>query len=422
MNKERVKAIAAEYGTPLYVYDGEIMERQYHALKQCLPETFEIFYSVKTNPLLGVCQFLKSLGSHIEVASIGELYLVVQAGYHPDQIIFTSPGKTIGELEEAIERQIYCINIESLQEALMIHDIALRKATRVNIAIRINPDFNIAGASMKMTGVSTQFGIDESAVSEAVKAIQSLRGVRLIGIHVFTGTQMLHADNIVRTIEAIMKLALDLSEAHAFPLEFLDLGGGFGIPYFKGEEPLELEKLKAGISQVWEIYRERLAGTRIAVESGRFLMAESGVFVTKVLYVKESKGSKYLVCDGGSNHHASTAFLGRHVRNNFPMRLLGKEDEAEVVNVVGALCTPSDVLGQKVTLGSAEPGDFLVIDQSGAYGLTHSPVMFLSHPMPAEVIYYGEQVQILRERGQVEDFLRGQHKWVPEDRLLRIYG
>lgn len=409
MNDVDYRSLAGQYGTPLYVYQGENIESRYRLLRSCLPEPFEVFYSVKCNPLLGVCQIFRELGSGIEVASLGELYMARQAGFKPADIIFTSPGKSAEELEAAIGCGIYSINVESVEEARLINEIARGRDALVRISVRIHPNFNFSGAGMKMTGVPTQFGIDQSEISEALDAIQALPYVSLIGIHVFTGTQMLDANLIVRHFAEVLKLAVELSETHDFPLQFLDLGGGFGVPYFHGEQDLDTDKLRLGLAELWEQYGEKLGGARIGVESGRFLLAEAGVFLAQVSYVKTCKGAKYVVCNGGSNQHASSAFLGRYVRNNFPMHLYGKEEEqTEEVNVVGSLCTPTDVIGQKVQLSKAEPGDLLVVEKSGAYGLTHSPVLFLSHPLPAEILCYRQQVHVLRERGKAEDFLKGQ--------------
>ncbi|MBO9598824.1 MAG: diaminopimelate decarboxylase [Cohnella sp.] len=419
MNDVDYRSLAEQYGTPLYVYQGDMIESRYRLLRGCLPESFEVFYSVKCNPLLGVCQLFRELGSGIEVASLGELRMALQAGFKPGDIIFTSPGKSAEELEAAVDLGIYSINVESVEEARRINAIAGRRNVLARISARINPNFNFSGAGMKMTGVPTQFGIDQSEIAEAMDAIQALPFVSLIGIHVFTGTQMLDADLIVRNFAEVMKLAVELSEAHDFALQFLDLGGGFGVPYFQGEQDLDTDKLRLGLSKLWEQYGEKLRGARIGVESGRFLLAESGVFLTKVLYVKNCKGAKYVVCDGGSNQHASSAFLGRYVRNNFPMRLHGKdEEETEEANVVGSLCTPTDVIGQKVRLARAEPGDLLIVEKSGAYGLTHSPVLFLSHALPAEILIYRDNIHVLRERGKAEDVLHGQRSLLT-GRLVR---
>lgn len=403
--------IAGTYGTPLYVYDREQMELQYRKLKAMMPPEFAVFYSLKANPLLGIAGIFNRLGCGIEVASAGELYTALQSGCHPGDIIFTSPGKTLEELEYAVASGIYSINVESVAEAELINGIGSRCSKPVNITIRINPDFNLSGAGIKMTGVPTQFGIDQSQIPEAFGVINALPFIKVIGIHIYTGTQMLSAANILANMEAILQLALDVAERYQFKLEFLDLGGGFGVPYFPADTALDETGLADGMAVLWERYRNRLQGVKMAIESGRYLLAESGYFLTKVLYVKESKGVRYAVCDGGSNHHANSAFLGRHVRNNFPIHVLDKRggDLAEL-NVVGPLCTPTDLIGQKLMLPPVVPGDIIVIEKSGAYGLTNSPFYFLSHPFPAEVIHYQGNVTIVRERGKIEDFLKGQ--WI----------
>ncbi|MDF2986921.1 MAG: diaminopimelate decarboxylase [Eubacterium sp.] len=410
MNDSSLYEITQKYGTPLYVYDGDKIVSQYKKLKSCLPDEIEIFYSMKANPLLGICQLFKELNSCIEVASDGELYSSLEAGFLPENIIFTSPGKSYEELEYAIEHKIYSINVECLDEACIINRIASEKNLTVDISLRINPDFEAAGSSIKMSGVPTQFGIDHMLLKKVFGDITSLSHLNIIGIHVYTGTQALDAQKILYGLEQIILLGLELSHSYGFPLKFLDLGGGFGIPYFKGEIELDMELLKNGLCQIWDKYKEPLAKTRVAVESGRFLLAEAGMYVTKVLYEKECKGIKFIVCDGGSNQHASSAFLGRHIRNNFPMHVLNKNDAVEEVNVVGPLCTPTDIIGQKVMLPAVVPGDIIAIEKSGAYGLTQSSAAFLSHPLPAEVIQYNSSSYVLRERGRKEEFLRGQNK------------
>lgn len=408
MNDRSLQSIAQQYGTPLYIYDGDKIVSQYKKLQNSLPQEFEIFYSMKANPLLGICQLFKDLNSRIEVASCGELCVALAAGFQPENIIFTSPGKSYEELEYAIEEQIYSINIESIEEAELINRIAAEKNIKVDISLRINPDFDATASSIKMSGVPTQFGIDQALLEKAFETFAALTYINVIGIHIYTGTQALNTQKILFGIEQIILLALELSRAYGFKLKFLDLGGGFGIPYFKGETDLEVESLREGLSQIWDKFKAQLSGTRVAVESGRFLMAESGVYLITAQYKKDCKGSRYIVCDGGSNQHASSAFLGRHIRSNFPMHVLNKNTDEEEVNLVGPLCTPTDIIGQKVMLPQIVPGDIVAIDKSGAYGLTQSPGAFLSHPHPAEVIQYNGETYVLRERGKKEDFLKGQ--------------
>ncbi len=408
MNNNLVIDAVRQFGTPLYLYDSNLICNNYNILKKSLPDNFEIFFSMKANPLLGICELFKKLGSNIEVASGGELYTALTAGFNPEQIIFTSPGKTVEELDYAIETGIYSINAESLEEILLINDIGKSKSKTVDISVRINPDFDISGASIKMTGVATQFGVDQKHAENMFNKVADLTNVNIIGIHVYTGTQVLKADNIVSNMEEIIKLAINMSSIGGFELKFLDLGGGFGIPYFNNETHLDMDILRKGIAGVWQKYREKLQGTRVAVESGRYLLAEAGSYLTKVIYCKENKGKRYIICDGGSNQHANSAFLGRYIRNNFPMRILGKDTEKVETEVVGPLCTPTDVIGQRVMLPEASPGDILIVEKSGAYGLTDSPILFLSHSMPAEVMLYNGNISVLRERGEKEDLLNRQ--------------
>ncbi|UUZ96884.1 type III PLP-dependent enzyme [Paenibacillus sp. P25] len=391
--------IIASYGTPLYVYHGEVVKEKLKALRSCFPPEAEIFYSMKCNPLLGIAQFLRRQGCRVEVASGGELTTALEAGFEPGHIIFTSPGKTVAELELAVHHEIYSINIENIEEIQMIDSMARKHGKVVSVSLRVNPNVQGQAAGIQMSGVASQFGLDEALLPEAITAIRRSSHVRLIGFHVYLGTQILQEAAIIRHIRDTVRMSLDYARQYGMELEFIDVGGGFGIPYFSKETGLDLTVLKEGLKELWDTFRESLTGIRLAVESGRYLMAESGVFVTRVLYRKESKGNTYLICDGGSHQHASSAFLGRYIRNNFPMRVLAQTGEPEEVYVTGPLCTATDVLGQKVVLPRAEAGDVIVIEKSGAYGLTHSPVLFLSHPPPAEVLVDQGHVYLLRERG-----------------------
>jgi len=410
MNKEIIDAVN-KFGTPLYLYNKEIISEKFCELKENLLKNSLIYYSMKSNSLLGICQLMKEKGCGIEVASKGEMFCAIKAGFDTNKIIFTSPGKTINELKFAIEKEIKLINVESLDEIILINKIAFKNKKKVKIAIRVNPNFNISNAKIKMSGVSSQFGIEEEQLNDYFfNEVKKLGNIILVGIQVYMGTQMLEAEDIIKNTKFIIELGLNLSYKYCFDLAYLNMGGGFGIPYFPNENPLDMRKIKKGMDQIDKQYAESLKNTELIFESGRYLMAESAVYITKVLYTKDSKKSKYIICDGGSNFHSASAFLGRFVRNNYPIFTLPKKDEMEVANVVGPLCTPTDVLGQKVEVGKdIEEGDLVVIEKSGAYGLTYSPILFLSHETPNEVMYYKEKYYVLRERGTVEDLLKGQN-------------
>lgn len=402
--------IANTYGTPMYIYDYEVFKEQYIRLKDSILPGAEIFYSVKANPLLGVCQLFQEMGCGMEIASLGELELAQKAKCPANKIIFTSPGKTYMEICEAIERNVEVINIESIEELEIVELVAKEKKKMVNVAIRINPNINNAGSKIKMTGVSSQFGIDENEIEDSFfEKIHEMKHICLVGIQVYMGTQNLNADDIVANTRYIIKMALRLSKQYSFELRYINMGGGFGIAYFKNENDLDMDRLKMGMKEIYEIYQNELDNVRLIFESGRFLTAKAGKYICKVLYKKVSRDIEYVICDGGSNFHAASAFLGRFVRNNFPMSTIPKEKEMVKMNVVGPLCTPSDVIGQQVELNkNIAVGDLVVVDKSGAYGLTHSPLRFLSHETPIEVLVKDNRSIVLRERGKATDVLNGQ--------------
>lgn len=375
----------SKISTPAYVYHEEIIENNYQILADVIAPYAGLLYSMKANPQREVCRLLHSLGAGIEVASDGELQTALEAGVNPSEIVFTSPGKTHQELEFAVEKGIRYINVESVEEARLVNDIGRSKGQVIKILVRINPAVSFSNAKIKMSGVPSQFGIEEEEIQDAIRELQTLDFVQMAGFHIYMGTQMLLAEDIEKNTDYALNLFLGLTEQFQINAELFDVGGGFGVKYFDNERELDTEDLKLRLGTVFEKYKERLADIRVVFESGRFLTAQSGEFITKVLYVKKSKGTKYVICDGGSNFHSSAAFLGRFVRGNFPLSSYPKGEEQESTTVTGPLCTPLDVIGQKVAVNSKiAPGDYVIIHQSGAYGLTYSPIHFLSHKRAME--------------------------------------
>ena len=376
-----------ELNTPCYIYHRKLIIDNYIKLKNALIEGSSLYYSMKANPMKEICQMLGDAGAGIEVASAGELDIALRAGISPEKIIFTSPGKTREELNIAIEKDIKIINVDSVEEARIIDEICEAKGKTLDISIRINPSYSNMNAKIKMSGVPSQFGIDEEIIDEALLLINELKHVRICGFQIYMGTQMLNAIDIVNNTDYALDLFFKLSKTYSINLRFLNVGGGFGVKYFPNESDLDLELLREQMERLRSKYIDRLNGVEVIFESGRFITAEAGEYVVKVLYVKESKGIKYVICDGGSNFHSAAAFLGRFVRNNFPIRCHPFEGEKEIATVVGPLCTPLDVIGQKVEVNKhIKPGDLIIIDKSGAYGLTYSPLEFLHHNRPLEII------------------------------------
>lgn len=406
----RIVDIATQYGTPLYIYDRSVIKENIESLRTSLYPGATLCYAMKCNPLMGICEVFRNEGLSIEVASAGEMNVALGAGYDGCDITFTSPGKTHEEIEFAIKNNVKLINIETMREAHIVDEIAGALGRIQKIGIRVNPSVCFSNAKIKMSGVSSQFGIEEEDLNDAFfEELKSLRNIEIAGIQVYMGTQMLLSTDILKNTEYIIELGIRLSSEYGFTLKYLNCGGGFGVKYFKNETELDMDALKDGMSELHKRFGDKLTGTEVIFESGRFLMATAGVMATKVLYTKESKGMKYVICDGGSNIHSSAAFLGRFVRNNFPMHTIPDTEDKQVTTICGPLCTSLDVIGQKVEVSSSlAENDMVVIEMSGAYGYTYSPNRFLSHESPAEVLSDGDSTTLLRKRGNRNDYLDGQ--------------
>lgn len=391
-----IREIDGKFGTPFYLYHSEKICSSYMKLKGVLFPGACLYYSMKANPLGKICCILNGMGAGIEVASKGELEIALNAGVSPDKIIFTSPGKTEKELRTAIAKKIKLINIDSLEEAILINHIGEERKGTIDVAIRINPAVNCSNAKIKMTGIASQFGIEEEDLDTVFYAIKELKNINVCGFQIYMGTQMLQADDIVKNTDYALGLFIAKAKQYGICLKTVNVGGGFGIRYFANENDLDLDRLRECMKILYEKYHKELDETEIIFESGRFIMAEAGEFVTKVLHVKKSKNTKFVICDGGSNFHSSAAFLGRFVRNNFPLRSVPEGEEMEVANIVGPLCTPLDVIGQKVLVNKEiKTGDYVIIEKSGAYGLTYSPIEFLSHERPNEILEEEEGYSII---------------------------
>ncbi|WP_256703849.1 diaminopimelate decarboxylase [Paenibacillus sp. FSL H8-0259] len=409
---------AQELGTPLYLYDEEVLHDRYHQLRMSLHPSVDIGLSLKANNNISLAARLRRWGSCVEVASMGELHLARLAGFPPERIIFSGPGKTAEELENALEYGIYCINAESFDEVDRIAALAAERKFTAGIGIRINPNMSIVNTAIRMGGLPRQFGIDESSLTAMVKKLKCMPNISFKGIHIYSGTQILDSNQIIKAFNYTINLAKELQIEHGLNFEFIDLGGGFGVPYFSHEKELDIEHVCRETNKLVAEYLQHSPKTRFMIETGRFLLAESGAYVARVLYVKESKGEKFLILDGGMHHHVSSTFRGRTMRNNFPVRLVRSngtpaQGNLERVNLVGPLCTPEDCLAKDIELPEANAGDYIMLLKSGAYGLSYSPLQFLGHPTPLEALVANGKLSVIRERGDVSDLLR--HQYLPKD-------
>ncbi|MGE0383600.1 MAG: pyridoxal-dependent decarboxylase, exosortase A system-associated [Gammaproteobacteria bacterium] len=373
--------------TPFYAYDRSLLEARIAHLRTVLPPQIELHYAVKANPMPAVVQHLRTLVDGFDVASQREMLVALDAGMAPALISFAGPGKTPAELRSAVAAGIV-VNAESDTEIEHLARAGEALGITPAVAVRVNPDFELKGSGMKMTGSPRQFGIDADRVPQALKRIGEL-GLDFAGLHIFSGSQNLRADAILEANDKTFELAFRLAESAPGPLRMLNIGGGYGIPYFPGDRSLDLRPIGENLARWVPRVREALGSTAVVVELGRYIVGEAGIYVTRVVDRKVSKGQVFLVCDGGMHHHlANSGNFGQVIRKNYPVLIGNRCDAAdrETVNVVGPLCTPLDILADRMDLPLAQVGDFVVVLQSGAYGLTASPRAFLSHPDALEVL------------------------------------
>ncbi|MDE1546547.1 pyridoxal-dependent decarboxylase, exosortase A system-associated [Dechloromonas agitata] len=373
--------------TPFYAYDRQLIAARVAELRAALPGEIKLHYAMKANPMPALVGFMAGLVDGIDVASGGELKVALDAGTSPHEISFAGPGKREGELRQAVAAGIL-INIESFREVELLTRISRELALPARVAVRVNPDFELKGSGMKMGGGPKQFGVDAEQVPELL-ALIGRQGLAFEGFHLFAGSQNLKAESICEAQQKSYQLALQLAAHAPSPVRFLNLGGGFGIPYFPGEQRLDLAPIGNNLQQLAERARTDFPGASLVIELGRYLVGEAGIYVAQVVDRKVSRGQTYLVIDGGLNHHLSASGnFGQVIRKNYPVAIGNKLGHAadESVSVVGPLCTPLDILADRMRLPTAEAGDLFVIFQSGAYGASASPQAFLGHPPVVEAL------------------------------------
>ncbi|MFI6743403.1 type III PLP-dependent enzyme [Nonomuraea sp. NPDC050451] len=401
--------LVLEFGTPTYVYDGSRMTGALAHVRNVLHSRLEVFYSLKANPNISVFALLNANGARAEVSSLAELRTVLAAGAAPEDVIFLGPGKSDDELDACISANIYAIVCEAFDELDRIERLAGERGVRQRVLLRINPASSAPGARLAMGGKPRQFGIDEKALLAERRLANRFRHADLAGVQVYCGSRILDWQAIAANTGYALDLAEEVAAATGIRLDAVDIGGGFGVPYFEGEHPLDLNALAEVMNPAIERFAHNHPDTRMILEMGRFLVAAAGVYLVRVRSVKESHGQSFVITDGGTHHHLSAVGIGSIMRRNFPIRLL--EDAAgpeEVCQIAGLLCTPNDLLGRNVMLPKPRVGDVLGIFQSGAYGLSASPGLFISHGFPAEVLVHEGKSYLIRERDEPDDLLRKQ--------------
>ena len=384
----RLSLLAERVGsTPFYAYDRALLRRRVADLRAALPESIKLHYAMKANPMPAVVGLMAQLVDGIDVASAGELKVALDAGADPAEVSFAGPGKREVELRQAVASRVL-INVESLREVRLLGRIAAELNLPARVAVRVNPDFELKGSGMKMGGGPKQFGVDVEQMPELLAEI-ARSGLGFEGFHLFAGSQNLKAESICEAQQKSYELALRLAGETRMPMRFLNLGGGFGIPYFPGEPHLDLAPIGENLARLAERAKEDMPQASLVIELGRYFVGEAGIYVTRIVDRKVSRGQVFLVTDGGLNHHLSASGnFGQVIRKNYPVTIGNKaaSTEREVASVVGPLCTPLDLLADRMNLPKAQEGDLVVIFQSGAYGRSASPEDFLGHPHCTEVL------------------------------------
>ncbi|HEY8980264.1 MAG TPA: type III PLP-dependent enzyme [Streptomyces sp.] len=405
--------LAQRYGTPLYVYDGDVLTETVTGLRRALHPGLEVFFSLKSNPNISVFSVLRAGGARAEVSSLVELRTAIAAGAAPGDIIFLGPGKSERELIACLETGIYAIVVESFDELDRVERLAAERDLRQRVLLRVNPAYSVSGSRLTMGGKPRQFGIDEEQVLGAGDLVAKYRYADVAGVHVYMGTRILDPEVLGKNTRYVLELAERVASSTGIRLDTVDIGGGMGVAYFDGEEDLDLDEVAKELNPQIEEFLTRRPGTRLILESGRYLAGRAGVYVLGVRYTKESMGESFAIADGGTHHHMAAVGIGSFVKRNFPAVLLSKDGEKRTAerkwNVTGPLCTPNDTLLKQVALPDLRAGDLIGVERSGAYGPTASPGLFLSHGYPAEVLVKGGVPHLVRSRDEPEDLMRKQH-------------
>ena len=373
--------------TPFYAYDRQSLNRRVESLRAELPPEVKVHYAIKANPMPALVCHMARLVDGLDIASGGELRVALDAGMDPGEMSFAGPGKSEAELAQALAAGIL-ISVESPREVEILARLSRKLACTARVAIRVNPDFELKSSGMKMGGGPKQFGVDAEDVPALLAEVARSR-LAFEGFHIYSGSQNLRPAAICEAQQKSVELAIALASSAPGPVLSLNIGGGFGIPYFPGEEALDLGPIGRNLRELVDRTRDALPKARLIIELGRYLVGEAGVYVCRVVDRKVSRKQVFLVTDGGLHHHlAASGNFGQVIRKNYPVVIGNKVhgSRRENASVVGPLCTPLDLLADRMELAEAHPGDLVVVFQSGAYGASASPQAFLSHPPAIEVL------------------------------------
>jgi diaminopimelate decarboxylase len=406
INIQKYKNFIMKTVTPFYLYDGEIIENQYDNLEKNLPKSISIFFSMKANPNINFIKLLYNKGAGIEIASRGELIAALKMGVSPKKIVFAGPAKSISGLKLAIEKRILAINVESIIELTKIEKICKELNLTQDVNIRVNPTFKIDDAILQMGGGSMKFGIDQEQLPFLKDKINSMENINVKGMHVFAATQILDENLLSDYFKNAFNLAHKVEKVLDIQFETIDIGSGFGIDYNNKNNDLSIEKLSKLINETFENEKIFFArdNFKVILESGRYLSAESGTYITEVIDIKESRGKEFVLVKGGINHLLRPALINQ----NHYIETFHESNNEKVVSIGGQLCTGIDFFAKDVKLPQLFLGDYIAVLDSGAYGYSESMLYFLSHDFPAEYLAYGGKIQKIRKEKTSEMIIEEQ--------------
>ncbi len=373
--------------TPLFVYSSQHLRQRVTGLRAVMPNRLAIHYAMKGNPFPPLLELMNGLVDGFDVASGGELELALASGVNAGRISFAGPGKRDRELERAIALGV-TLNSESEGEVDRAISIGARIGVTPRLAVRVNPSFDLKGSGMKMGGGAKQFGVDADRVPALTKRIIGA-GAEWHGFHIYAGSQALKADAIIDMQAQTLALVAELTAVIGVSPPHVNLGGGFGIPYFPGDEPVDIKAVGAALGHAFDALPTSLSDTHFCIELGRYLVGEAGVYLTRIVDRTISQGEVFLITDGGLHHQlAASGNFGTVIRRNYPVAIATKFDAAseEVASIVGCLCTPLDKLSDQAHLPRADVGDLVAIFCAGAYGASASPANFLGQGPALEML------------------------------------
>jgi diaminopimelate decarboxylase len=402
------EALAQEFGTPFYLYDAGVVNTRIRDLQAALGGQAGIYYAVKANPNLELLRAVRPVADGVDVSSSGELEQALLAGFDGGQVSFAGPAKTNAELESAIRANVGCISVESIREIEACAQIGRQLGKRPRILLRVNPLMPNKAYGLKMGGRPVQFGIDEEDLIHAETCVLTRQEqLDFVGIHVYAGSQCFEASGVIEGTRNTLRIARELESRSGLRCRKINLGGGFGVSHTAGGREMDIHELSAELVPMLRAFKEDSAfECEMFFELGRHLTADAGIYVTRVVSSKSSRGKAFFACDGGLHHHlAAAGTFGAAMRVNFELcNLTRPEGDATVCNIAGPSCNPTDLLGVEATLPHPNVGDLIGVLRSGSYGFTASPLLFLGRPTPTELVKRNGEVIVGRRSREMKDF------------------